>query len=44
VWDHDYLYLALAALDDIRRAASMTVADNEYERVNSLDLNITAVQ
>jgi hypothetical protein len=43
-WGCDYLYLTLVALGNSHRAALMTVADNERDRSNGLDIKITAVQ
>lgn len=43
-WGCDYLYLTLVALGNSHRAALMTVADNERDRSNGLDMKITAVQ
>jgi hypothetical protein len=43
-WGCKYLYLTLVALGNSHRAALMTVADSERDRVNGLDMKITAVQ
>ena len=43
-WGCNYLYLTLVALGNSHRAALMTIADNECDRANGLDMKITAVQ
>jgi hypothetical protein len=43
-WGCDYLYLTLVALGNSHRAALMTVANNDSDQANGLDMKITAVQ
>jgi hypothetical protein len=43
-WGCDYLYLTLVALGNSHRAALMTVAKNDSDQANGLDMKITAVQ
>lgn len=43
-WGNEFLYLTLVALGNVHRAALMTVTGSSYDRTNSLDMKITAVQ
>lgn len=43
-WGCDHLYLTIVALGNSHRAALMTMADRECDRINGLDMKITAVQ